>query len=128
MGFLQDLFNFLSLVPFIPFLLVYYIVVRRNKNRKQALELAMDVTTFFLIFSVSALFNNTFQSKSGFYLILLLLLIGAGLIGSAQNRWKGRVNGKRLFRAVWRLGFISMSVGYVIFTFFGLLTYIIKVT
>lgn len=90
------------------------------------MELAMDVTTFFMLFSVSALFNNTFQSKFGFYLILLMLLIAAGLIGSAQNRWKGKVNGKRLLRAVWRLGFVSMSFGYIIFTFFGLLSYIIK--
>ncbi|ANA81665.1 DUF3397 domain-containing protein [Paenibacillus glucanolyticus] len=128
MGFLQGVFNTLSLFPFIPFILVYMIVLQRNKNRKQAFGLAMDVTTFFLLFSVSALFNNTFQSKSGFYLILLMLLIATGLIGSAQNRWKGKVNGKRLARAVWRLGFVAMSFGYVVFTFFGILSYIIKVT
>ncbi|WP_098742736.1 DUF3397 domain-containing protein [Paenibacillus sp. EZ-K15] len=126
MGFLQGLFQTLSSFPFIPFLLVYFVVLQRNKNRKQALELAMDVTTFFMLFSVSALFNNTFQSKFGFYLILLMLLVAAGLIGSAQNRWKGKVNGKRLLRAVWRLGFVSMSFGYIIFTFFGVLSYIIK--
>jgi len=127
MGFLNNLL-WLSVIPFIPFFLVYFIVIRKGNSRKQAIELAMDVTTFFLIFSVSALFNITFQSKFGFYLILLLLLIGAGLIGSAQNRWKGRVNGKRLVRAVWRLGFVALSAGYLLFTFFGLLTYIIKVT
>jgi len=128
MGFLNNLLFWLIVVPFIPFFLVYFIVIRKGNSRKQAIELAMDVTTFFLIFSVSALFNIIFQSKFGFYLILLLLLIAAGLIGSAQNRWKGRVNGKRLVRAVWRLGFVALSAGYLLFTFFGLLTYIIKVT
>ncbi|MFF3920979.1 DUF3397 domain-containing protein [Paenibacillus lactis] len=127
MGFLNNLL-WLSVIPFIPFFLVYFIVIRKGNSRKQAIELAMDVTTFFLIFSVSALFNIIFQSKFGFYLVLLLLLIAAGLIGSAQNRWKGRVNGKRLVRAVWRLGFVALSAGYLLFTFFGLLTYIIKVT
>lgn len=126
MGFIQGIFHTLSLFPPIPFLIVYFVVLYRNKNRKQAMELAMDVTTFFLLFSVSALFNNTFQNKFGFYLILLLLLIAAGLIGSAQNRWKGKVNGKRLVRAVWRLGFVSMALGYIVLTFFGMVSYIIK--
>ena len=46
-------------------------------------------------------------------------LIAAGLIGSAQNRWKGKVNGKRLLRAVWRLGFVSMSFGYIVLHFWS---------
>ena len=35
----------------------------------------MDVTTFFMLFSVSALFNNTFQSKFGFISFSSCLLI-----------------------------------------------------
>ena len=31
MGFLQGLFHTLSLFPFIPFLLVYFVVLQRNK-------------------------------------------------------------------------------------------------
>ena len=54
----------------------------------------MDVTTFFLIFSVSALFNLTFDSNFGFYLTLLLILIALGFIGGAQNRLKGKVDGE----------------------------------
>ncbi|MFD2880000.1 DUF3397 family protein [Paenibacillus rhizoplanae] len=46
-----------------------------------------------------------FDSSFGFFLILLIVLISAGLIGGAQNRLKGGVDGKRLLRAVWRLSF-----------------------
>ncbi|WP_106768324.1 DUF3397 domain-containing protein [Paenibacillus faecalis] len=122
----MNLLVVMSVVPIIPFVLVYLIVTLRNKNKKKAFRLAMDVTTFFLLISVSALFNILFQSKSGFYLILLLLLITTGLIGGAQNRWKGKVDAKRLVRAVWRLAFLTMSIGYIVFTLFGLLQYIIK--
>lgn len=90
---------------------------KMGKDRKQAVKLAMDVTTLFLLFSVSALFNNTFQSRFGFYLILLVLLIAVGLIGSAQTRWKGKVDVRRLVRVVWRLAFVAMSFCYVVFTF-----------
>lgn len=127
MGFLLNIFNTMSLIPVIPFVLVYFLALRWRKDRKKAVMLAMDVTTLFLLFAVSALFNNTFQSRFGFYLILLVLLIAAGLIGSAQTRWKGRVDARRLVRVVWRLAFVSMSFCYVVFTFFGLLTYIIRV-
>ncbi|NMO94794.1 DUF3397 domain-containing protein [Paenibacillus lemnae] len=122
-----DILIVMSLVPIIPFGLVYLIVYYSTRDKKQATGLSMDVTTLFLLVSVSALFNILFKSQSGFYLMMLLLLITAGLIGGAQNRWKGKVDGKRLFRAVWRLAFVSMSAGYILFAFIGLVQYIIKV-
>lgn len=123
----MDLLIFMSALPIIPFVIVYLIVKLRKKDKKEAIRLSMDVTTLFLVISVSALFNNIFKSNSGFYLIMLLLLITAGLIGGAQNRWKGQIDGKRLFRAVWRLAFVTMSISYLLFTFFGLVQYIFKV-
>lgn len=120
----MDILILMSVVPIIPFVMVYAISLYRTRDKKLAVRLSMDVTTLFLVISVSALFNNLFQVRFGFYLILLLLLITAGLIGGAQNRWKGRVDGKRLFRAVWRLGFLTMSASYIVFTFIGLIKYI----
>ncbi|MNP74975.1 hypothetical protein D3C76_1719400 [compost metagenome] len=90
------------------------------------MRMAMDVTTFFLVFSVSALFNLTFDSNFGFYLTLLLILLALGFIGGAQNRLKGKVDRGRMFRAVWRMSFVIMSFGYVLFTLFGLFRYLMK--
>lgn len=89
-----------------------------------AIKLAMDVTTVFLILSVSALFNNVFGSKFGFYLILLILLIAVGLIGGAQNRMKGEVDVRRLMRAVWRLTFAGTGLAYVLLFLISIFTYI----
>ncbi|WP_313641935.1 DUF3397 domain-containing protein [Paenibacillus sp. FSL K6-0276] len=124
MGLLMDSVITLSLIPIIPFLIIYFIGKGLKKDKRKTFMLAMDVTTFFLLLSVSALFNNLFKSGFGFYLILLIVLISAGLIGGAQNRLKGKVDGKRLFRAVWRLSFFFMSVGYLLFMFVGLIKYI----
>jgi uncharacterized Tic20 family protein len=85
---------------------------------------AMDVTTLFLIISVSALFNLTFNSSFGFYLILLLLLIGVGLVGSAQNRLKGRVDVQKMAKLIWRMSFVIMSFSYLLFTIIGIVKYI----
>ncbi|MEK4346433.1 DUF3397 domain-containing protein [Paenibacillus sp. FSL P4-0184] len=124
MGLLMNSIGTLSLIPIIPFLIVYFIGRGLKKDKKKTFMLAMDVTTFFLLLSVSALFNNLFNNGFGFYLILLIVLISTGLIGGAQNRLKGKVDGKRLFRAVWRLSFFFMSVGYLLFMFVGLIKYI----
>lgn len=124
MDFLRNSFTFLSILPFFPFLLVYFIHYWWKHNRKASLKLAMDVTTLFLIISVSALFNLTFNTRWGFYLILLLLLIAIGLIGGAQNRVKGRVDVQKMAKIIWRMSFVIMSFSYLLFTFIGLFKYI----
>ncbi|MRN55680.1 DUF3397 domain-containing protein [Paenibacillus monticola] len=124
MDLLRNSFITLSVIPVVPFLIVYYIGIGLKREKKKTFLLAMDVTTLFLLLSVSALFNNLFQSGFGFYLILLIVLISAGLIGGAQNRLKGKVDGKRLLRAVWRLSFLFMSIGYLLFMVVGLVKYI----
>ncbi|OKP69504.1 hypothetical protein A3844_04615 [Paenibacillus helianthi] len=124
MEFLRNSFISLSVIPVVPFLIVYFIGIGLRKEKRNTLLLAMDITTVFLFFSVSALFNTTFNSRFGFYLILLIVLISAGLIGGAQNRLKGNVDGKRLLRAVWRLSFFFMSTMYVLFIVVGLIHYI----
>ncbi|WMT42428.1 DUF3397 domain-containing protein [Paenibacillus sp. D2_2] len=113
-----------TIMPIIPFFLVYFVCVFLKKERKASLLLAMDVTTFFLILSVSVLFNNVFNSKFGFYLILLILLIVVGLIGGAQNRLKGKVDVNRMLRAVWRLAFAGAGIVYIVLFLISFFTYI----
>ncbi|WP_339235950.1 DUF3397 domain-containing protein [Paenibacillus sp. FSL R5-0517] len=122
----MGLFIVLSILPFFPFFLVYWGMYLWKKDKRTALRTAMDVTTFFLVFSVSALFNLTFDSNFGFYLTLLLILLALGFIGGAQNRLKGKVDGGRMFRAVWRMAFVIMSFGYILFTLFGLFRYFMQ--
>ncbi|WP_419889482.1 DUF3397 domain-containing protein [Paenibacillus xylanexedens] len=122
----MGLFIVLSILPFFPFFLVYWGMYVWKKDKRNAMRMAMDVTTFFLVFSVSALFNLTFDSNFGFYLTLILILVALGFIGGAQNRLKGKVDRGRMFRAVWRMSFVIMSFGYVLFTLFGLFRYFMK--
>ncbi|WP_310550257.1 DUF3397 domain-containing protein [Paenibacillus glufosinatiresistens] len=124
MEFVRNSLGVLSVLPILPFVLVYGIGRFMKLDKRRCLFLAMDVTTVFLLLSVSALFNNIFDSRFGFFLILLIVLIGAGLIGGAQNRLKGQIDGKRLFRAVWRLSFMLMGAGYVLFMVVGMIKYI----
>ncbi|WP_059052164.1 DUF3397 domain-containing protein [Paenibacillus senegalimassiliensis] len=117
-------FIVLAIVPFVPFFLVYFIHLFLRHDKKAALKLAMDVTTLFLIFSVSALFNNVFHSTFGFYLILIILLIMGGLIGGMQTRVKGKADVRKLLRVVWRLAFAGTGIAYILLFLISMITYI----
>ncbi|MBU5674494.1 DUF3397 domain-containing protein [Paenibacillus sp. MSJ-6] len=125
MNFIFNSVTVLSIIPFVPFVLVYLVSFYfANRDQKAAIKLAMDVSTFFLILSVSALFNIVFSSRSGFYLILLVILIATGLIGGAQTRMKGKVNIRKLVRVVWRLTFAGTGVLYIVLFLISFFTYI----
>ncbi|MFD0672025.1 DUF3397 domain-containing protein [Cohnella sp. GCM10027633] len=123
---LKHAYATIALVPIIPFLIVYFVISARGGDRKQAIRTAMDVTTVFLIGIVAALINDRFGTTFGLYLLILLMLIGGGLIGNAQNRARGKVDTSKLIRAVWRLSFFGMSVLYIILMFVQILVAIGK--
>ncbi|MUT66206.1 DUF3397 domain-containing protein [Paenibacillus sp. NEAU-GSW1] len=114
------LYAYLAVIPVIPFFLVYLGYSAFSGDRKKAFRLAMDITTALLIGCVAVLFDNLFNSHFGLYGILLFLLIGGGLLGNAQFRKRGSVNVKRVFRAIWRLGFFTMSMLYLLLMFIAI--------
>jgi hypothetical protein len=113
-GSLVQAYAFLAVVPVIPFFLVYWIVKVRRADRRKAIRTAMDVTTAFLIGCVAMLLNRRLSTDFGLYFIILLLLIGGGLIGNAQNRIRGKVDTSKLVRGVWRLTFFLMGLMYLL--------------
>lgn len=104
----------LAILPIIPFFIVFAIVTIRNKDRKRAIKLAMDVTTTFLLGIVAELLNRRFQSHFGLFSILLVILIGAGLIGNAQSRLRGKIDVSKILRGVWRLSFFALTLLYIL--------------
>jgi len=116
----RHIYAYLAVIPVIPFFLIYWVYGSISNNRKKAFGLAMDVTTVLLIGCVAVLFDFIFGSKFGFYMIVLILLLLGGFIGNLQFRKRGEVNTKKIVRAVWRIGFLFMSVLYVLFMFIGI--------
>jgi len=107
-------YQIMAAFPFIPFAIVYFIAVARGRKKNQAIRLAMDVTTLFLIGIVSALLSTRTGSSLGFFVIVLIMLIGAGFIGNAQTRIRGAIDPVKIVRAVWRLSFFALTVLYLL--------------
>ncbi|WP_256760227.1 DUF3397 domain-containing protein [Cohnella sp. WQ 127256] len=106
-------YSALAVVPFIPFFLVYLVSSLRGVDRKRAIRLAMDTTTVFLFGFVAGSLNLRLHTSFGPFFIILVMLIGGGLIGNAQNRVKGKLDPRKLVRAVWRLSFFGLTFLYI---------------
>ncbi|SEB41584.1 Protein of unknown function [Paenibacillus sp. GP183] len=111
---LLNLYSWLAALPFVTFIVIWFGVYLFLKNKKLTTRLSMDITMLFLIGSVSVIWNQLFQAKFGFWLIILVLLISFGLIGGYQNQAKGKTDLLKVFRVVWRLGFLTLSVLYIV--------------
>ncbi|WP_372630752.1 DUF3397 domain-containing protein [Cohnella sp.] len=118
---LVQAYAFLATVPVIPFILVYVIMTVRGNDKKNAIQLSMDITTVFLFGVVAHLLNERLGTSFGPFFLLLVMLIGGGLIGNAQNRVRGKVDPKKLVRAIWRLSFFGLSVLYIFLMFLAII-------
>ena len=108
---LVNLYAILGMVPFLVFPLVGLAAYVLGNDKKTSVRLAADITTFFLIGTVSVLYNQVISAGiDGKWIVLFIFLLLTGLIGSAQNQIRGKVNPQKLLRAVWRLGFLILVV------------------
>lgn len=119
--FFVNIFTFLAVAPFISFFILWLVFFSIYKERKKATTMAMDVTTLFLVISVSAMYNEVFNSGIGFWLIALFFLLATGLTGNAQHRLKGQLDFMKIYKVVWRLGFLLLSLLYIIFAIIGII-------
>ncbi|WP_248926618.1 DUF3397 domain-containing protein [Paenibacillus hamazuiensis] len=121
---LSQLYGMLSVMPFVVFILLWGVLYGITRDTRRATRTAMDVTAVLLIGSVSLMINQIFGSSFGFWLILLLFLVAAGLIGNLQNRVRGTVNPVKIAKVLLRLGFMLLSACYVLLLMVGIGKYI----
>ncbi|NHN30897.1 DUF3397 domain-containing protein [Paenibacillus agricola] len=122
---LQMVYSLMAVLPFIPFLLVWGIVYGFTRDKRIATHRSIDVTALFLIGSVSLVSKRIFQTDFGFWAVVLVLLIVCGLVGSLQNRTKGKVNPWKLAKTLLRFSFIFLSASYILLLCIAIVTYMI---
>ncbi|HEX7056049.1 MAG TPA: DUF3397 domain-containing protein [Bacilli bacterium] len=125
---IAHLYAILAVVPFLPFVIIFIVLGVLLPDRKKAFGYAADVTTFLLVGSVSALYDKVVHtSLNGIWLLVLAFVIGAGLLGSLQNRNVGMIDYKKIFRAVWRFGFLFLSFCYLLLSVVSIIQHIAAV-
>lgn len=71
-GISPNSFGVLSVIPIVPFLIVYFAGIGLRHDKRKTMMLAMDVTTLFLLLSVSGLFNIILTQPLDSFLYYLL--------------------------------------------------------
>jgi hypothetical protein len=120
---LANLYALMAVVPFVSFILLWFLFYWILNNKKEASRRTMDITAVLLIGSVSSMYYRLFESSFGFFLILFVMLVSYGLIGNMQYRSKGTIAHRRLIQITLRLGFFGLSAAYIILLLVGMVQY-----
>ncbi|MDQ0427866.1 preprotein translocase subunit YajC [Planomicrobium stackebrandtii] len=123
MTLLQTIGSVFLYIPFLLFIIVYFISLKRK--RKKALGLASDITTFLLFFSVPASVDILwgYSVSAIIYFVALVLAIVFLVI---EWRTAKEIEIIPFFRKLWRTYFLLLSATYALVWLVGLVIVVIK--
>lgn len=119
--FISGLFALFTIAPLLLYVLVFLIAIFMNGDSKKSLQLAADISTFFLIFSVHYLII-TIWNKSLFGFIFLFLLLLLGLFTYLYKNIKGHFNYLLILKGFWRMSFLIFLILYIFLMVYGLIS------
>nr|WP_275899551.1 DUF3397 domain-containing protein [Bacillus piscicola] len=112
-------------IPFLAWYLVYIITVKWTKQKSKAVRLAADFSTVLFILSVHflmmAIWNNSY-----FWLILLVILLTAALFTIVHYRTRHDIEVMKLVKGIWRFTFFLFCGGYILLSFYGIVSYLLS--
>lgn len=119
MNHIQSLVSALIIFPILIFLLVWWGAKALGVRKAKRTGLAADVTTVVLFFAVSSVYNLLGIPNPITNLLLFLLFIAIVLIIILWRR-KQDVGPRIIFRLLWRIYFIVLSLFYLVGWIIGL--------
>ncbi|KQL54729.1 hypothetical protein AN964_15265 [Heyndrickxia shackletonii] len=117
--FLSWVAGVLIMIPFIAYLLVFFVVKLITNNHKKAVSFAIDITTFFLILSVNELVLVIWSYSFLWVIVLLLLLIAIGFV-FLYRYMRNEIIYSKVFKGFWRFNFLLFFAAYLILMIYGL--------
>lgn len=119
MGILSSIYGIIVIFPIVGYIIAFIISKLVLKNHKRAVFLAIDITTFIMIFSVHHIVKVVFN-QSFFWLIIIIMLIFAAILVLYVYKTKGEIEYEKIFKSIWRMYFLLLLVTYVLLIFIGL--------
>ena len=119
MKFIIDVYAFFSIIPFVPFLIFYFILIFLKYSKKTALDWSVYLTSIFLFGAVSGIIRALF-AVNGFWISLLWVILLACILLFLQWKVKGNLDPVKIFSSTVKLSFITFAVFYLLFFAAGL--------
>ncbi|MDQ0215231.1 Ca2+/Na+ antiporter [Oikeobacillus pervagus] len=105
--------------PLIGYILAFIITKNTLKNHRKAVHLSIDLTTFFLLYSVH-FFIKTIWNISLLWLLYLLVLIIGFIFSIYYWRVYEEMDVSKVLRGAWRVVFLVFLFVYIVLLLYGL--------
>lgn len=106
-------------IPLLGFILFFIILRSLVEKKKRAFQYSVDMTTFFLIFSVNYLGQVIFNVSFVSYILIFILFI-AIIFLFLQWKVNEEVKFFKVVKGVWRVNFLFFLVFHLGLTVYGL--------
>lgn len=106
-------------IPLLGFIIFFMILRSTMEKKRKAFQFAVDITTFFLIFSVNYLGQVIFHVSFVSYILIFIILI---TIIFLFLQWKvnEEIQFTKVIKGVWRCNFLFFLVFHLGLTIYGL--------
>lgn len=121
--FIADLFAVFATLPFLSFFIIYIIAYVRTKSKKESIRWAINITTLFLLFTVSGMMESITGSTAGFWWMIVILILCAGGLLLLQWKIRQQIYLVKVLRSLWYVSFLLFSITYLILIPIGIFTY-----
>lgn len=116
---MSSLTAIIIIFPFVLFILVFYIGKQITNKKRSARNIAINVTTIALIFSVHFIIISIW-AKSLIWAIVLFLILSAIIFTFLYWKFANEIVYRKVFSRYWRLNFLFFSFVYLILLLYGL--------
>ncbi len=114
-------------LPILAFYLIYIVNVKRTKNKKNALKLAVDGSTILFMFAVYYIALEIW-GESFFWLIITTVLLVAIIFTLIHWKLSQDIHFGKLLKGILRFNFLLFFVVYFLLSIYGLFVRIILMT
>ncbi|MBV7503837.1 DUF3397 domain-containing protein [Bacillus sp. sid0103] len=118
--FLSSIISIFFALPFLGFIIVFFVLKMFTRNTRKSVHLALDSTTILFIISVHFLIVTIWE-RSFFWLIILIMILIAMVFVFVHWKVKEEIILKKVMKGFWRFNFILFLLAYLALTLYGLI-------
>lgn len=119
-GIVSTILTTLITAPILVYFLVFIVCKQWTKNHQKSINLALDFSTIFFIFSVHFLIITIWEKS--FLWVIFIFMSGCAILFVIIN-WKVKreILFSRFIRGYWRFNFLVFFIAYLTLTIYGLI-------
>jgi hypothetical protein len=112
-------------LPILSYIVFFIVAKKWTKNHRRSVQIAMDLSTVFFIFSVHYLIIAIWDIHL-FWMIMLIVLAIACIVVLVHYKIKQEIVFEKVLKGFWRLNFAFFFCMYFLLLFYGVIIRILN--